>query len=263
MFFVATPALLVATLVTTPVGGVFTTAFVPFLASTLIVAAGTAALARWRWRLGRGEGTVATLCASYANAGYLGIPVAAFVLGDVSYAIPVVLFQVLLYSPLALWLLDARPGARSLLALPLRNPIIAACMVGLAVAVVGWTPPAALLRPFELTGAAAIPLALLALGLSLSGERPFRNGPDAEVRYTVAATKVLLQPAIAYLIALLLGLSGTLLLAAVVMAGLPTAQNVFVYATRFARAAGLARDAVVVSTLAGALSLMLVALLLG
>jgi malonate transporter len=263
VFFVATPALLVATLATTPVAGVFTAAFLPFLASTLAVAAGTAALARWRWRLGRGGGTVATMCASYVNAGYLGIPVAAFVLGDVSYAIPVVLFQVLLYSPLALSLLDARPGLRGVLALPLRNPIIPACLLGLAVTASGWTPPAQLLRPFELTGAAAIPLALLALGLALSGVRPFRDGPDAEIRYAAVAAKVLIQPVIAYLVGLALGLDGTLLLAAVVMSGLPTAQNVFVYATRFARAPDLARDAVVVSTLLGALSLILVALLLG
>lgn len=263
VFFVATPALLVATLVTTPIGGVFTVAFLPFLAATVAVAATTAALARWRWRLDRGDGTVATLCASYANAGYLGIPVAAYVLGDVAYAVPVVLFQVLLYSPVALALLDARPGWRGLLALPLRTPIIGACLLGLAVAASGWSPPVALLRPFELTGAAAVPLALLSLGLSLSGVHPFGNGPDARIRYPVVAAKVIVAPALAYLLGLLMGLSGTLLLAAVVMAGLPTAQNVFVYATRFDRATGLARDAVVVSTLIGAPTLTLAALLLG
>lgn len=263
VFFVATPALLIATLVTTPISGVFTAAFLPFLASTLIVASATAALARWRWRLDRGEGTVATLCASYANAGYLGIPVAAYVLGDIAYAVPVVLFQVLLYSPVALALLDARPGWRGLLALPLRTPIIGACLLGLAVAASGWTPPVALLRPFALTGAAAVPLALLSLGLSLSGVRPFRDGPDARIRYPVVAAKVIVTPALAYPLGLLLGLSGPPLLAAVVMAGLPTAQNVFVYATRFDRATGLARDAVIMSTLLAAATLTAAALLLG
>lgn len=263
VYFVAAPALLFATLATTPVAGVFTPAFVPFLASTLVVAATTAVLARWRWRLNRGEGTVATLSASYVNGGYLGIPIAAFVLGDVSYAVPVLLFQVLLFSPVALSLLDARPGVTGLLKLPLRNPIIPACMLGLAVTISGWTVPAELLRPFELTGAAAIPLALLALGLSLGGARPLRNGPDAEIRYSVVAAKVLLQPALAYLVARLLGLEGGLLLAAVVMSGLPTAQNVFVYASRFKRGAGLARDAVMLSTLLAVVTLVLVAVWLG
>jgi hypothetical protein len=263
VFFVAAPALLVATIATTPVGGVFTQAAVPFVVSTVVVAAAAAVTARWRWRLSRGEGTVATLCASYMNAGYLGIPIAAFVLGDVSYAVPVVLFQVLLFSPVALTLLDMRPGVRGLLALPLRNPIIPACALGLAVTLSGWTPPVEVLRPFELTGAAAVPLALLALGLSLGGARPLRNGPDAEIRYAVVAAKALVQPAIAYLVAWLLDLEGTLLLAAVVMSALPTAQNVFVFATRFGQAAGLARDAVVLSTLLAGVTLVLIAVWLG
>jgi malonate transporter and related proteins len=263
VFFVAAPALLFATLATTPVAGVFTPAFVPFLASTVIVGLAAAATARWRWRLTRGEGTVATLSASYVNGGYLGIPIAAFVLGDVSYAVPVLLFQVLLLSPIALALLDARPGVRGLLELPVRNPIIPACLAGLAVTVSGWALPEEVLRPFELTGAAAVPLALVALGLSLGGARPLRNGPDAEIRFSVVAAKVLFQPAIAYGVGQLLGLDGALLFAAVVMSGLPTAQNVFVFAARFARAPALARDAVVLSTLLAAVTLVLVGVWLG
>src|SRR5690606_37212705 len=100
-----------------------------------------------------------------------------------------------------------------------------------------------LLRPFELTGAAAVPLALIALGLSLAGARPLRTGPDARIRYAVVAAKVVGQPAIAYLLARLLGLDGMLLLAAVVMSALPTGQNVFVFVSWFGKAAGLARDA--------------------
>jgi predicted permease len=57
-------------------------------------------------------------------------------------------------------------------------------------------------------------------------------------------------------------LDGALLLAAVVMSGLPAAQNIFVFATRFGQAPGLARDAVVLSTLVGAVTLILVTLLL-
>ncbi len=262
-FFVAAPALLFATLATTPVAGVFTAAFVPFLVSTLMVATAAAVAARWRWRLPRGEGTVAVLCAAHSNGGYLGIPIAAFVLGDVSFAIPILLFQTLLLSPVALALLDARADVRGLLALPVRNPIIPASVLGFVVTVAGWSLPAEVLRPVELTGAAAIPLALLALGMSLAGARPLRDGPDAEIRFATVGTKVVLQPTLAYGVGVLLGLDGTLLFAAVVMSGLPTAQNVFVFAARFARAPGLARDAVVLSTLLAAVSLVLIAVRLG
>jgi len=45
--------------------------------------------------------------------------------------------------------------------------------------------------------------------------------------------------------------------------GLPTAQNVFVFASRFQQAPHLARDAVVLSTVASAVTLVLVAVTLG
>ena len=47
----------------------------------------------------------------------------------------------------------------------------------------------------------------------------------------------------------LLGLKGNALLAVAVTAALPSAQNIFVHATRYARQSVLARDAIFVTTL--------------
>ena len=85
----------------------------------------------------------------------------------------------------------------------------------------------------------------------------------AVVLAVVVALKVLVQPLLAYAIGRALGLDGRMLLAAVVTSGLPTAQNVFVYAVRYGKASWLARDAVVVSTVLTAPSLVLIALWLG
>jgi malonate transporter len=60
-----------------------------------------------------------------------------------------------------------------------------------------------------------------------------------------------------------LGLTGPTLLAAVLISGLPTAQNVFVFATHYRVAQSLARDAVVLSTVVAAVSLALIAAALG
>jgi predicted permease len=77
---------------------------------------------------------------------------------------------------------------------------------------------------------------------------------------TLVTLKVLVQPLVAYLFGRYgLGLAGRPLLAAVVTSGLPTAQNVFVFATRYQRGMTLARDSVVVSTLLAAVSLSLFA----
>jgi malonate transporter and related proteins len=265
VFFVAAPALLFTTLARSDPAAVLSPALAAFVPSAVLVAIGYLTVARLRWRRDSATATVGALCGSYVNAANLGLPVAAYVLGDVSVVAPVLLFQVLVAAPLALAVLDAstgqRPSWRRLAALPARNPIMLGCAAGLAVALAGWLPPTELLRPVELLGSAAVPLALLSLGMSLPGSRPFAAAPDAPDRYLAVLLKVLVQPALAYLIARFgLGLAGPALLAAVVCAALPTAQNVFVFAARHQRATALARDAVVLSTLGAALPLALVTL---
>nr|MDT0657467.1 AEC family transporter [Micromonospora sp. DSM 115978] len=268
-FLVATPALLFTTLARATLAEVFTPALAAFVASTLLIATGYLCLARWVWRQPAGDAIIGALSASYVNAGNLGLPVAAYVLGQVSFVAPVLLFQALLAAPTALAALDTvsagrKPSVRRLALLPARNPIMIGCAAGLAVSASGWRPPVEVMRPFDLVGAAAVPLALLALGMSLRGSRPLAPGPDAAQRYPAVALKVVAQPLVAYLIAhFALGLSGPTLLAAVLLSGLPTAQNVFIFATHYRIAQSLARDAVVLSTLVAAVSLALIAAALG
>jgi malonate transporter len=54
---------------------------------------------------------------------------------------------------------------------------------------------------------------------------------------------------LALLLGMALGLSGHALLAVVVCAALPTAQNVFTYAVRFEKGVNLARDAALITTI--------------
>lgn len=268
VFSLAAPALLFTTLARSALAEVFTGALAAFVASSALVGTAHLVLARTLWRRRPGEAAVGVLCASYVNAANLGLPVSAYVLGQASFVAPVLLFQVLVAAPSALAVLDAtaagrRPSTRRLLLLPARNPIMLGCLAGLVVSISGWHPPPEVMRPFDLVGSAAVPLALLALGSSLRGNRPLAAGPERAERYTAVALKVVAQPVLAYLIArYALSLRGVTLLAAVVMSALPTAQNVFVFATRYRRAESLARDTVVLSTVASAVSLALIAALL-
>jgi hypothetical protein len=283
VFYVAAPALLFATLSTADLADVFTGALAAFVLSTAIVAGLYVALARAWWRTPAGETTIGAMCASYVNGGNLGIPVAVYVLGDIAYAAPVLVFQLLVAAPTALAFLetaeareaaaaghasgDGRARRRALLRLalfPARNPITLSSAAGVAIALSGWLPPDALLEPFRLVGSAAVPLALLALGLSLTGVGAARAQSPPGPRYAALTLKVLVQPLLAYLIARhALGLSGPALLAAVITSGLPTAQNIYVYAVRYGRAEGLARDAILLSTVAAAVTLFGFAFWLG
>lgn len=80
--------------------------------------------------------------------------------------------------------------------------------------------------------------------------------------WLAVALKTLAQPVVAYLVArYALGLPQPTVLACTVTAALPTAQNVFVYAVRYDRGVVLARDAVLLSTVAAVPVLIGVAVL--
>lgn len=92
--------------------------------------------------------------------------------------------------------------------------------------------------------------ALLATtGFSLRlGPRPGQSTSALEIGY-ITVVKLVAQPAVAYLLArFALGLEGTPLLAVTVVAALPTAQNIFVIATRYDRGVVIARDSIFTTT---------------
>ena len=98
------------------------------------------------------ETVIGALCAAYVNAGNLGLPIAAYVLGDVALVAPVLLMQLLVLQPLALAVLDhtTSTGPVSigrLLSRPLRTPLTVGSLIGLALAVTGLDLPPAVLRP--------------------------------------------------------------------------------------------------------------------
>ncbi|MCY4668854.1 MAG: AEC family transporter, partial [Rhodococcus sp.] len=213
------------------------------------------------------------LSASYVNSANLGIPIAVFVLGDATFVAPLLLFQIVVYSPIALTILDltALRGADAeklslidTVTAPFKNPIVLAGAAGLIVALIGWVPPRPLMQPFELIGATSVPGALLAFGLSLYGVRVLEKGSSPRRDVALASTlKIVVQPVLAYLMAhFLLGIDGHQLFAIVVVSTLPTAQNVFIYASRYRRGTVLARDSAFVTTLASIPAIALVTALL-
>ncbi|ACY20666.1 Auxin Efflux Carrier [Gordonia bronchialis DSM 43247] len=245
VFFVCTPALLFASLVTTDLSVVFS--------STLVIAGGAALIigllyllvARLWLRRAVPELVIGALSSSYVNSVNLGLPIAIFVLDDATFIAPLLLFQILIYSPMALLALDLtaldRGADRSLLrdvvVTPLANPIVVGGVAGLIVSMVGVMPPAPVLEPLRMLGNASVPAALLAFGLSLTGVTVFKKGQSPRRDIALATVlKMLAMPTLVYVIARWgFGQTGHQLFAQVVIAALPTAQNVMVYATRYRR----------------------------
>jgi len=268
-FFVASPALLLTTVAEADTHGVLSRSLVATAVGVVVPAATYIGVAWWRWRRSVGERVIGALASSYVNAGNLGLPVAAYVLGDAALVAPTLLMQLLVLQPVALAVLDAdvrghRPTLRQVLVRPFTNPLTIGTLIGLLLSVTGWSLPPIVLDPIELIGAMAVPGMLLAYGIALRLGPGFGGEvPAAELALT-SALKLGVQPLVAFAVAhLALGLSGPALLAVVVCSSLPTAQNVFVHATRYDRSPTLARDTILVTTVGAVPLITLVVWLLG
>ena len=213
----------------------------------------------------RGTRIVGALAAGYTNANYIGIPVATYVLGDAALVVPIVMLQLLIVTPVALTLLEFATAGhaswRSTVTAPVRNPLIVAVVLGLVSSVTGLRLPAVLAHPIATIGSAAVPVVLIAFGMSLSGLRLLAPGPDRVATITAVVLKTAGMPAFAFLLAVALGLARDATYAVTVLAGLPTAQNSFLYAQRFQTGLALARDAIFLSTVVCVPALLLIAIL--
>jgi malonate transporter and related proteins len=266
-FFVASPALLFVTLLRADVARVLSAGLVVTALAALAVCLLYVPVGVLR-RRARGETVVGSMASGYLNAGNLGIPIATYALGSAAEIAPSLIFQLAVLTPAYTTLLDAvaarrrgeSPGLGGALLAPLRNPLLLATVAGLVLNVTGVRLPEGLLAPIELLADLAVPAMLLAFGLSLAhAQRPGRDD-DPVCLGAVIVLKNLVHPALAWLIGTAFGLTGPALLAVVVSAALPTAQNVFGYAVRFDTGVALARDAALLTTLISVPVLLLVAL---
>jgi malonate transporter and related proteins len=278
-FFVASPCLLFITISDSPIREVLGPQFAVAAISAFAMLGLFFVFGKFFLRGRSGADLViGGMSASLVNSANLGFPIAAYVLGDISLAAPVVMFQLALYTPLYVGLLDqltAGRGARARVrprprtealrrfVQTLGNPMIVGSALGLLFSWQNWRLPEQIHESVELLAGASIPLMLLAFGLSLVGSHPLDKASGRR-RDVLLATgiKLLLHPLLAYVIAaFVFGMDGLMLLAAVVMASLPTAQNVLVAAVRYGTGETIARDTVLVTTILGIPSMAVVALL--
>jgi malonate transporter and related proteins len=271
VFYVAMPAALLSMLTRHPLTGLAGQGFAAFAIGTVVAGGSGFAMSRWVFHRPLGDQAIGGMAAGYVNAANLGIPVIVQVIGNASFVAVVLLLQTAIITPIILGTLDvaANPAGdgrrwRRLITLPIRSPILIACVLGVLLGAFGVRLPGVIDNIAALLGAAAVPTALVALGLSLVSAGPADGEPPRPKEVAVAvALKVLVQPAVTFLLArYLLGLHGTGLLAVVICAGLPAAQNTFVYARAYGVDGRFPRDCIVASTALSMVTLTVAAALL-
>jgi predicted permease len=157
-----------------------------------------------------------------------------------------------------------RPPAWRVALGALLNPIVVGSLAGFAVSVTGLELPRLLMDPLDLIGGGAIPVMLIAFGMSLPGRPVLAKGGERRDVLLATGLKLFGMPLAAWLLGrFAFGLDAQGVYAVVTLATLPTAQNVFNYALRYESNAVLARDAVTLTTLGAAPLVFAVAALLG
>lgn len=219
------------------------------------------------WRVFSLDGvgqSVFALGGVFSNNVLLGIPLAKTALGEA--ALPSVAL-VLVFNALILWTLItvsvewARHGEFSIKGFGnttrevVTNPIIAAIVSGSLFGFAGGVLPGFIDTPLGMLSQAAAPLALIALGMSLA-DYGLRQG--WHLGAGICGLKLLVQPAVVWLLAWLIGLPELETAVVVLLASLPVGFNVYLMARQFESLEGPIAAATVISTGLAAMTVPLV-----
>ncbi|WIM68037.1 AEC family transporter [Corynebacterium breve] len=270
-FYAATPSLLFSSVVKSDLS----TFFSPVVLVVLIATVATAVL-YWVFsaiffRQGVPTTSAGASSASYFNSVNIGLPISIYVIGDATWVIPVLVMQMVLFTPFVIAGLtfdESGTGSRArkigdAIRTGVLSPVVISPLVGLVVAGMNWTVPEPVLAPIEILGGASIPMILMSFGASLRGGAVLDHKPDRPAILTASALKIAVMPLIAWAVGMALGLPNNLLYAGVILSALPTAQNVYNYAATYQRGEIVARDTVFITTFAALPAMIVIALLFG
>lgn len=258
IIYIALPPLFFRLLSQTPVEQFANIGFIAVsLLATLLVFVIAFAAGGLRNRGNVAESTIQGFAAAYGNIGYMGPPLVLAAFGPAA-GVPVALifcFENAMHFILAPFLMGVHSGGNTS---PLKlagtvvwriftHPFIIATIIGVAAAIMGFVPPQPLDRLITFLANAAAPCALFAMGVT-AALRPLKRIP-AELSYIVPL-KLVIHPLLVYLglTTFVPGLDRDWLGAAVLLAALPSATNVFVIAQQYRVWQERASACVVVST---------------
>jgi len=267
-FFVLSPFLLFVVLAQADVRMLFSAMLPVSAIAAVSVIAVFAVIARLLWKRSVGEIVIGALSAGQVNSNNIGIPLSLYLLGSAAYPAPVILMQLLVFTPISMTILEAMTAKKTslwrALGRTLMNPIVVGSVLGTVVSVSGIELPPVVLEPAVLIANACVPVLLISYGISLHGQRVL--APSGRRRDITLATvlKLVVMPVVAWAVAeFVFRMPPHDVLVVVVLAALPTAQNVFNYSQRYGVGETISRDTVFLTTVGCVPVLLLVTLLLG
>lgn len=190
-----------------------------------------------------------------ANSGNIGLPFILFSLGEAGLerAIVYLISSAIFIASVGPIFLKAE-GIRAGLKVTFNLPVFWATLGGIALQIFAWEVPTAFDRALALLSDAAIPIALLILGVQLS-RTSLRFGV---YEVFAAILRLLVSPLVAYIIGTIVGLSGLDLAVLVMQSAMPVAVNTLVWVTEFGGDGDRVAKTIVLSTVMSFVSLPIV-----
>ncbi len=267
-FFVLAPFLLFVVLAEADVRTLFSALLPVSAIAAVVVIAVYVIIARFAWRRSVAETLMGALSAGQVNSNNIGIPLSLYLLGSAAYPAPVILMQLLVFTPISMTILETVTSGRgsfwASLSRTLVNPIVIGSVLGTLVSVAGIDLPALVMEPARLVANACVPVLLISYGISLHGQRVLGASGRRRDILLASSLKLIVMPLVAWAVAqFVFEMPPHDVLVVVVLAALPTAQNVFNYAQRYDVGETIARDTVFLTTIGCVPVLLLATFLLG
>ena len=257
VFYFALPALLIRSLAIQPISEIIDLSFVAaWAASGVLMFSVIAITAKLVFRRSGGESAILGHCGAAGNIVFLGFPMMIALLGDWATA-PVALVaivDVMVLMPIAIGLLEASRGETAhwleslmqVMRTMIVHPIIISIATGLGLSLLEVPFNVPIDSFLQLLGAAAAPGALFALGAFL-GVNPRGGGFGAVT--VVTLLKLFAFPALVWVaMSMVFDVNPQWVLAGTLLAALPTAQYVFIFAERYETYTARAAAAINVTT---------------
>ncbi len=271
VFVVSTPLLLFRTMLTADfqTGDPFALWLVYF---TGVIVAWTAAHCAIRQLFARDRraGVVAGVTGAFSNLVFLGMPLMLGIYGQeglviisliISVHMPLMMAASLMLNEWALrkdGIITGETGFTQTVvkffAALLRNPLVIGILCGWLMRLAGQQPPELAMNVISMLADVSGPLALFAMGMGL---KKFGVSGNVFAAGVNASFKLLLMPAVVFVMAWLVGLPPLTAKVAITAAALPSGVNSYLIATRFGVGQGLSSTSMVLATAASALTLAL------
>lgn len=182
--------------------------------------------------------------AIYGNVGFMALPLAQAILGDEGTfycANGVLVYNIINYTHGAM--LMSKEESKISVKKLIFNPGVISFIIGLPIFLLGLKLPYIVGEPLKMMAGLNSPVAMLIFGTYLANTDLKSMFTDKKI-YQTAGIKLILVPLVCMGIYYLCGVTGVLLTASMITAAVPSANNTFMFATKYNRDAKVASKTV-------------------